>query len=64
MGKDLWPRIDLTYRDLDPGVFLRGADAVHLLTAQAYGFKEIYTNDRQLLRACPVVGLSGRDLLQ
>jgi predicted nucleic acid-binding protein len=63
MGPDLWTRIDLAYRDLPPSVFLRGADAVHLVTAQAHGFEEVYTNDRHLLLACEALGLVGRNLI-
>lgn len=63
MGADLWTRIDSVYRDLSTDIFLRGADAVHLLTAVKFGFNEVYTNDRHLLRACAAIGISGKNLL-
>lgn len=63
MNADLWTRIDIAYRDLPADIFLRGADAVHLLTARAYGFPDVYSNDRHLLHACKALGLNGINLL-
>jgi len=60
----LWQQIEMTYRDLPSHVFLRGADAIHLVTAQTNGFAEIYTNDRHLLGACDALGIVGRNLLR
>jgi uncharacterized protein len=60
---DLWSRIDGLYRDLSADVFLRAADAIHLLTAREFGFTELYTNDRHLLRACAALGIHGKNLL-
>ena len=53
-----------TFRSLPRDVFLRTGDAVHLLSARAHGFTEIYSNDRHLLRAAPHFGLTGRDLIE
>lgn len=64
MSADLWTRIDTAYRDLPADIFLRGADAIHLFTAQTYGFHELYTNDRHLLHACTALGLNGKNLLE
>lgn len=52
-----------TFRSLPRGVFLRTGDAVHLLSARAHGFTEIYSNDTHLLRAAPHLGLTGRNLI-
>ena len=52
------------FRSLPRNVFLRTGDAVHLLSARAHGFTEIYSNDAHLLRAAPHVGLSGRDVIE
>lgn len=49
--------------ELDDTVFLRGADAIHLVTAKAHGFSELFTNDRHMLKACDALGLKGRDIL-
>ncbi len=41
-------------------VFLRAGDAVHLVTASAAGFREVWTSDRHLLQATRLFGLRGR----
>lgn len=39
--------------------FMRAADALHLASASAHGFREIYSNDRHVLAAAPLFGLRG-----
>ena len=39
--------------------FMRAADALHLASASEHGFREIYTNDRQVIAAAPLFGLRG-----
>lgn len=41
-------------------LFLRTADAVHLLTAREAGETEVWTNDRHMLAAAPYFGLVGK----
>jgi predicted nucleic acid-binding protein len=43
-------------------VFLRAGDAVHLATAAASGFREIWTNDRHMLGAARSFKLRGRSV--
>jgi predicted nucleic acid-binding protein len=43
-----------------PAVYLRAGDAIHLVTAQDAGEREIWTSDRHLLAAAPYFGLLGR----
>jgi uncharacterized protein len=43
-------------------LFLRTADAVHLTTAQEAGEREVWTNDRHMLRAAGYFGLEGRSI--
>lgn len=69
LGQDLWsllgPTEDLLeqvqqlYESLEPTVYLRAMDALHLVTARAGGFSEIYSNDSHVLGAAAHVGLRG-----
>lgn len=43
-------------------LFLRTADAVHLMSAKEAGEREIWTNDRHMLAAASYFGLSGRSV--
>lgn len=45
-----------------PSLYLRAADAIHLLTAQRLGEPEIWTGDRQMLAAAPYFGIAGRSV--
>lgn len=58
-----WGLTEKCFSELEPSVFLRGADAIHLVTAKVHGFSEVFTNDRHLLAACDALGLKGRNLL-
>lgn len=39
---------------------MRAADALHLASASAHGFREIYSNDRHVLASAPLFGLRGK----
>lgn len=43
-------------------LFLRTADAVHLMTAYEIGEREVWTNDRHMLAAAAYFGLTGRSV--
>ena len=43
-------------------LFIRTADAVHLVTAQEAGEREVWTNDRHMLAAAAYFGCSGRSV--
>ena len=62
--EDLWTMVEESFASLSETVFLRGADAIHLVTAEAHGFTEVFTNDRHMLKACAALGLKGRNLLR
>lgn len=61
----VWPTEDLLlavqalFRKLDKKFFLRSLDALHLVTASAEEFQEIYSNDRRLIDASAAAGLRG-----
>ncbi|MBN1670546.1 MAG: type II toxin-antitoxin system VapC family toxin [Kiritimatiellae bacterium] len=50
-------------RRLPDSVYLRSADALHLVCAAANGFATIYSHDRHLLAAAPCFDIDGTDLL-
>lgn len=58
-GSEVLERIRVVYAGLSRTVYLRGADALHLATAAANGFKAVYSNDRHLLSAAPHFKLKG-----
>ena len=43
-------------------LFIRTADAVHLVTAQEIGERTVWTNDRHMLAAAAYFGLTGRSV--
>lgn len=47
------------FERLDPEIFLRSGDALHLACARENGFAEIFSGDRILLGAAAHVGLKG-----
>jgi hypothetical protein len=48
---------------LDPKVFVRPADALHLTCAAENGFGVVYSHDRHLLGAAKYFGVEGIDIL-
>lgn len=48
---------------LDARVFLRAADAIHLVTARLHGFAAVHSHDRRLLAAAAKLGVRGVDVL-
>jgi len=58
----LMRRVEAAVRQVPATVALRAGDAVHLVSARDAGFREIWTNDRHLLRAAPHFGMAGRSV--
>jgi len=56
-------RIESVFASAPPSTYLRAADAIHLATATAHGFSEIYSNDKHLLMAAPLFGLKGMNVI-
>ena len=45
-----------------PDLFIRTADAVHLVTAHETGERDVWTNDRHMLASAAYFGLTGRSV--
>jgi len=60
--RELLEEVDAAVRTLSTETFLRAGDALHLVSARAAGFSEIWSNDRHLLRAARHFGLKGRSV--
>jgi predicted nucleic acid-binding protein len=43
---------------------IRGADALHIVSARENGFRRIYTNDRQMLAAAKHFGIEAVDVIK
>jgi predicted nucleic acid-binding protein len=59
----VFQRVEEVYLHAPADAFLRAADALHLACAREYGFTEIYSNDRHLLAAAPLFGVTGVNLI-
>jgi predicted nucleic acid-binding protein len=57
-------RVEAVYLTAPSSAYLRAADALHLASAAEFGFTEIYSNDRHLLKAAPLFGLRGTNVLR
>ena len=53
----------LSYRKLSSSLFLRSADCLHLVSARRAGFRQVHSNDKRLLEACPHFDMEGIDVI-
>ena len=56
-------RVRVNFETLPVRNFLRASDALHLATAGESGFRQLYSNDRNLLAAAPHFGLRGLNVI-
>ena len=59
----LLAKVRQTFATLPSTIFLRAADAIHLVCARESGFQEVHTNDRHMLAAAPHFGLQGANVI-
>lgn len=62
-GNQIMTRLRQAYRSLPAKAYLRAADATHLATAAANGFKIAYSHDARLLAAAKYFDLDGRNII-
>jgi predicted nucleic acid-binding protein len=63
LSQSVFDRLHAAFAGLPATVFLRAADAMHLSAAAENGFREIYSNDANLLGAASHFGLRGLNLI-
>ena len=51
------------FRTLPSEVFLRTGDALHLACARQYGFTEVFSSDKHLLRAAGTFGIKAKNVI-
>jgi predicted nucleic acid-binding protein len=56
-------RMRVDFGTLPKRNFLRASDALHLAIASENGFREVYSNDKNLLAAAPHFGIRGVNVL-
>jgi len=56
-------RVRIKFESLPIRNFLRASDALHLAIASENGFRQLYSNDRNLLSAAPHFGLRGVNII-
>jgi predicted nucleic acid-binding protein len=63
LSQAILERLGIDFEGLPKRNFLRASDAVHLAIARDNGFRQIYSNDKNLLATAPHFGVRGVDVL-
>jgi predicted nucleic acid-binding protein len=63
LSERVFERAELVDARWPATIFLRAADALHLSTASENGFRDVHSNDRNVLRAAPHFGLRGLNVI-
>jgi predicted nucleic acid-binding protein len=63
LTESIMASVTSSFRTLPEHIFLRTADAVHLVTAKTNACREIYSNDIHLLAAALHFGLEGKNII-
>ena len=63
VSSELLGQVRQAFASLPSTVYLRAADALHLASARAAGFRDIHTNDRHMLAAAAHFGLKGVNVI-
>jgi predicted nucleic acid-binding protein len=64
LSQTLLEHLRVNFEGLPITNFLRASDAIHLTTASENAFREIYSNDKNLLTAAPHFGLRGVNVIE
>jgi len=63
LGWELIRKTAAMFSKLDAAIYLRTADALHLVCASENGFREIYSNDKHLLAAGETANIDVKDVI-
>jgi len=63
LSNDLIMKACETLEHLPRNLFIRSADAIHLVSAKEHGLNEIYSNDNHLLQCASFFGLRGKNII-
>ena len=61
--ESLVEHVERVFSTAPADTYLRAADAMHLACAAGHGFTEIHSNDRHLIVAAPLFGLTGINVI-